>query len=42
VFILNDLFVCVRRHEKLFRFVHCLGLFDTCPCDATALRVAQT
>jgi hypothetical protein len=20
----------------------CLGLFDTCPCDATALRVAQT
>ena len=19
-----------------------LGLFDTCPCDATALRVAQT
>jgi hypothetical protein len=21
---------------------YCLGLFDTCPCDATALRVAQT
>ena len=19
----------------------CLGLFDTCPCDATALRIAQ-
>jgi hypothetical protein len=32
----------VQVDDELLNVSFCLGLFDTCPCDATALRVAQT